>query len=62
MHVMMNLQIYNREYARYPANLSDFKISQRFLAACMRFQQVAGPSLDREGQGPVETWYCSHCQ
>ena len=41
---MMNLRIYNQEYARYPANLSDFKISQRFLAACTRFQRVAGPS------------------
>ena len=24
--------------------ISDFKISQRFLAACTRFQRVAGPS------------------
>ena len=32
--------------------ISDFKISQKFVAACTRFQRVAGPSIPvREDDG-----------
>ena len=47
----MNLRIYNREYTRYPANLSDFKIgrdseiSQIFLAALRDFSEFRAPRI-----------------